>query len=168
MPLLVFLPSGRHAGTVVQEIVSLRDLPATIVDLAGQAAETPFPGRSLARFWADSPSEKRLADRGFEGAISELTEPSPTNPSLGRSPAARGPLVSLAQDAYAYIRNEGDGQEELFNEREDPLEFHDLSKDEAMQPVLQRLRQRLDQMIPASSRPAPAPCNHTTMTCPRS
>ncbi len=142
VPLLVFLPSSRHAGSVVRETVSLRDLAATIVDLAGLAAGSPFPGRSLARFWEDSPSETSHAVSDPEGAISALSEPNPTNPSLGRSPAARGPLISLAQDAYVYIRNEGDGQEELFNEREDPLEFYDRSKDETMQPILQRLRQR--------------------------
>ena len=154
VPLLVFLPSSRHAGSVVRETVSLRDLAATIVDLAGLAAGSPFPGRSLARFWEDSPSETSHAVSDPEGAISALSEPNPTNPSLGRSPAARGPLISLAQDAYVYIRNEGDGQEELFNEREDPLEFYDRSKDETMQPILQRLRQRVDQLKPRTSRPA--------------
>ena len=38
----------------MSETVSLRDLPATIVDLAGQGSRAPFPGRSLARLWQDS------------------------------------------------------------------------------------------------------------------
>jgi arylsulfatase A-like enzyme len=146
VPLLILLPSRGHSASVVRETVSLRDLPATIVDLAGLAAGAPFPGRSLARLWGD-PLPGAAAGAGDpDGAFSELPEPSPTNPSRGRSPAARGPLVSLAQEDYVYIRNEGDGQEQLFCERDDPLEFFNRANDEAMQPILQRLRQRLDQM----------------------
>ena len=126
------------------ETVSLRDLPATIVDLAGLAAGSPFPGRSLARLWGDSAPAAASGDRDLDGAISELSEPNPTNPSRGRSPAARGPLISLAEDDYVYIRNEGDGKEELFHEREDPHELVNLVEIEAMQPLLRRLRQTLD------------------------
>ena len=55
--------------------------------------------------------------------ISELTGPNPSDPNQGRSPAKRGPLVSLAEGDFVYIRNEGDGAEELFNERDDPREL---------------------------------------------
>jgi arylsulfatase A-like enzyme len=142
VPLVFLLPGRGHAGTVVRETVSLRDLPATIVDLAGQAAGAPFSGRSLAPLW----SESRPIASERDGALSELPEPSPTKPSRGRSPAARGPLVSLAQDEYVYIRNEGTGQEQLFSEREDPLEFFNRKDDKAMQPVLDRLRRQLDEI----------------------
>ena len=57
VPLLILLPSARPCRSVVRETVSLRDLPATIVDLAGLAAGAPFPGRSLARLWGDSRPE---------------------------------------------------------------------------------------------------------------
>jgi hypothetical protein len=118
-------------------------LPATIVDLAGLAAGAPFPGRSLARLWDYS---QRPAAEPTEtgGALSELPEPNPIAPSWGRSPAARGPLVSLAQGDYVYIRNERDGQQELYFERDDPRELSNRAQDEAMQPILQRLRQGLD------------------------
>ena len=144
VPLLILLPSRDHSASVVRETVSIRDLPATIVELAGLASGAPFPGRSLAKLWGDPVPGTGALDR--DGAISELPEPNPTNPSRGRSPAARGPLISLARDDYVYIRNEKDGQEQLFCEREDPLEFFNLAGDEAMQPILKRLRQRLDQM----------------------
>ncbi len=144
VPLLILLPSRCHSASVVRETVSLRDLPATIVDLAGLASGAPFPGRSLARLWGESVPGAGALDG--DGAISELPEPNPTNPSRGRSPAARGPLISLAQDDYVYIRNQRDGQEQLFHERDDPLEFFNRAGDEAMQPILERLRQRLDQM----------------------
>ena len=72
--------------------------------------------------------------------------PNPTYPSQGRSPASRGSLVSLAEEDYVYIRNEGDGREQLFHERADPDEQVNLAKVEAMRPRLERLRRRLNQM----------------------
>jgi arylsulfatase A-like enzyme len=153
VPLLVLLPSGKHSGTVVRDTVSLRDLPATIVDLAGVADGARFPGRSLARLWNDE--RGTAAGRDAEGAFSELREPNPTNPSRGRSPAVSGPLVSVALDDYVYIRNERNGEELLFHEREDPLEFFNRAKDEMAQPILKRLRQRLDEIKAGPARSAP-------------
>ena len=51
VPLLIVLPAGQRATGVVRETVSLRDLPATILDLAGLSEGSPFPGRSLADLW---------------------------------------------------------------------------------------------------------------------
>ena len=54
VPLLIVPPSGLQSSAVVDETVSLRDLPATIVDLVGQGKGSPFPGeiarQILARF----------------------------------------------------------------------------------------------------------------------
>jgi arylsulfatase A-like enzyme len=144
VPLLFILPSGRYAGSVVRETASLRNLPATIVDLAGLTAGSPFAGRSLARLWRDPQSGHREFDA--DDAFSELPVPNPTLPSKGRSPAAKGPLVSLARDNYVYIRNEGDGREQLYDESADPRELNDLAGDAGLQPVLQRLRERLDRI----------------------
>jgi hypothetical protein len=79
-------------------------------------------------------------------AVSELKEPSPNNPNQGRSPSTRGPLVSLAEGDFVYIRNEGDGNEELFNEREDPRELINRASSASMAPVLARFRRRLNQI----------------------
>ena len=75
--------------------------------------------------------------------LSELASPNPSDPNQGRSPAYRGPLISLAEGDFVYIRNEGDGGEELFNQRDDPDELSNLARDGAMRPVLQRFRDRL-------------------------
>ena len=45
-----------------------------------------------------------------------------------------------------YIRNEGDGAEELFNERDDPRELSNRAGVEALQPVLKRFRERVKQL----------------------
>ena len=143
VPLVIVLPAGQRATRVVHQTVSLRDLPATILDLVGLGAGSPFPGRSLAALWCDPPSG---ASPGATGAVlSELPRPNPGNPNSGRSPAWRGPLISVAEAEYVYIRNRGDGTEELYNERLDPGEVQNLIGVEAMQPVLERLRRRLHQ-----------------------
>ena len=68
--------------------------------------------------------------------LSELASPNPSNPNHGRSPVFRGSLISLADGDFVYIRNEGDGSEELFNEGEDPDELHNLGQAESMLPGL--------------------------------
>jgi arylsulfatase A-like enzyme len=144
VPLLIVLPSGARSSGIVAEPVSLRDLPATIVDLAGLAQGSPFPGRSLAGLWRPSPDGARAT--GLDGAMSELRSPNPSDPSHGRSPAHRGPLASLAEGDYVYIRNEVDGAEELFDEREDSRELTNRAGNEAMRPLLSRFRARLERL----------------------
>jgi len=86
--------------------------------------------------------------------MSELAEPNPASSNRGRSPAARGPLVSLAAGELVYIRNEGDGSEELFDERDDPRELRNRAHADDMQPLVQWFRARLDQIKADSSKPA--------------
>jgi arylsulfatase A-like enzyme len=144
VPLVIVPASGLNPPAVVGETVSLRDLPATIVDLVGQGKGSPFPGKSLARFWRDSALEGARSPRDHDPVISELMAPNPGRPNQGRSPASRGPLISLAEGNFVYIRNEGDGSEQLFNERDDPHEIDDRAKFPSMRPVLEKFRRRLD------------------------
>ena len=144
MPLVIVAPTRSRSQGVVHDIVSLRNLPATIVELVGLEASSSFPGPSLANLWRRS-----SADPGpvpIDDVISELTGPNPSHPNQGRSPAGRGPLLSLAVGDYVYIRNEGDGAEELFNERDDPGELRNQAGVEALQPVLQRFRERVKRL----------------------
>jgi arylsulfatase A-like enzyme len=142
VPLVVVLPGGESSPRVVREPVSLRDLPATIVQLAGLERGSPIPGRSL----VDRPHPSAAVGWAPDGAVfSELPTPNPANPNHGRSPASRGPLVSLADGDYVYIRNEGDGAEELFNEQEDPRELTNRSRSKVTEPILDRFRAHLDQ-----------------------
>ena len=145
VPLVMVLPQGRRRGVVVNDPVSLRDLPATIADLVGLGTGAPFPGRSLARLGRD-PSGSSAAPGAGDPVLSELADPNPIDPNRGRSPARRGPLISLAEGDFVYIRHQGDGSEELFDERDDPRELINLARAAAMQPVLKRFRDRLDQI----------------------
>jgi arylsulfatase A-like enzyme len=140
VPLLIVPPSDIKAEGVVRETVSLRDLPATVVDLAGQGNKSPFPGRSLSTFWGTS---RARAVENVDDILSELPSPSPNDPSHGRSPARRGPLVSLAEGDLVYIRNEGDGSEELYDERDDRRELINRAQSDRMGPILRRFRERV-------------------------
>ncbi len=141
VPLLIVPPAALRTRGVVSQTVSLRDLPATIVELAGQGTGSPFPGRSLSRLWADpTPGGDSVAG---DSVVSELSAPNPLNPNQGRSPAHRGPLVAIAERDLVYIQNAGDGTEELYNERDDPRELINRARAAASQPVLEHFRARL-------------------------
>jgi arylsulfatase A-like enzyme len=149
VPLLIVLPALFRQQAVVHETVSLRDLPATIADLVGLGPGSPFPGRSLATHWrGPSPGAASVSD---QGAVSELEASNPANPNQGRSPAAQGPLVSLAGGGFVYIRNERDGSEQLFDERDDPREIFNRARDDIMRSLMQQFRARLDQIRAGSS-----------------
>ena len=147
VPLLFVLPSGSQLPAIVRNTVSLRDLPATIVELVGLAAASPFPGRSLASLWYQSSQEN--AGSGGEGipdgAISELwvqIRPIRVKADRPHLEAHWSPWPK----AIWFSFETADGTEELFNERDDPRELVNRAGIKEMKPVLQRIRQRLDQM----------------------
>jgi arylsulfatase A-like enzyme len=146
VPLVIRPPAVLNQSRVVSEPVSLRDLPATIVDLLGLGVGSPFPGLSLARFWRNSSSGN--ADLASDGdpVVSELRFQNPQLPNRGRSPSAQGPLISLALDQFVYIRNELDGSEQLFDQHSDPSESRDQSRNESMRPVLENFRDHFNQI----------------------
>lgn len=121
VPLLVLLPEDEAMPKKVREPVSLRDLPATVVDLVGleQGSRFRTPGNSLRRHWNDS-------DTGAI-AVKEPLLASVTGSSLARDwyPVKNGDLKSLVIDFYQYIRN-GDGREELFDIEYDLAQANDL------------------------------------------
>jgi hypothetical protein len=108
--------------------------------------------------WANSQAGEPPVET--EVVLSELASPNPSDPNQGRSPVYRGPLFSLAEGDFVYIRNEGDGSEELFNQREDPDELTNVARALAMQPILRRFRDRLPKakaLAPAVKGPGAAP-----------
>ena len=151
IPLLVVLPKGKRTAAVVKKEVSLIDLPATILDLTNMADAKPtFPGRSLAAFWRES-----SADANQNAVFSELSSPNPINPSFGHSPARHGPLVSIAEEDYVYIRNQRDGREQLFHAINDPGEATNLAKLESMRPRIERFRERLGSLASDAAKEKP-------------
>lgn len=143
VPLWILTPDDTRAVSV-SETVSLRDLPATIIDLARVQAASPFPGRSLARFGGTSPTGARSAEAIL---LSLFALPGDTGDR--QAPLARGNMRGVIEDPYHYIRN-GDGVEELYDYRQDPREEDNLAASPAVTQVLTRLRE-LSRPISAGS-----------------
>jgi arylsulfatase A-like enzyme len=150
---LVIVPPGRERGVVIHQTVGLQDLAATITELIGLSAGSPLAGKSLAHLWGEE--HKAAALKPDSVVFSELASPNPINANSKLSPAARGPICSVAEGDFVYIRNEKDGTEELFNIRDDPRELSNRTQSAGFQTTLTRLRgyyQRSRGPAPAAAR----------------
>jgi arylsulfatase A-like enzyme len=143
VPLLVRYPAAVPSGRRVPTRVSLRDLAATIADLAGTSEGAGFPGTSLAPYWGPSAP----------------TAPVPVYASVARGinvdaefPNASGALDAVYLGDLKYIRHQS-GREEVYDLATDPAEAHNLARSPDALPTLARLRAVLDS-LPARSRPA--------------
>jgi arylsulfatase A-like enzyme len=119
VPLVVLAP-GAPVGRTIPDPASLRDLPATIVDLLGLSVGSPFPGHSLAASWRETP-ERTLAESGSPAFAERADE------TVFQAPQRKGAgiAMSLVARGRHYIRD-GLGTERLFDLRIDPFELIDL------------------------------------------
>ncbi len=119
VPLIVLEPDGARAGLRIPDYATLRDLPATILDLAGIDG-AGLPGESLARFWGGSADPARPAVSPLYAELEkyEFTEPG--------SRSILGDMRTLVRDGFQVILN-GDGSIELYDLRRDPGQHDDLS-----------------------------------------
>jgi arylsulfatase A-like enzyme len=140
VPLLVIPPGGASSPKVVADAVSLRDLAATIVDVAGAKGGSPFPGASLARFWDASPAP---VPPDPSPALSELAPERPPGSGHPGTNFGLWPMASLIDGDWSYMRREGDLLELLFNLREDPGELRNLAGEPAMRATLERMRKAI-------------------------
>jgi arylsulfatase A-like enzyme len=142
VPLVIVSPNRALADRVVDEPVSLRDLAATILDLAGAGQADQFPGRSLACFWDKQPSAAKTT---FEPLLME-TDPPPILTNQGREPVAKGPMRALVAGGMHYIRS-GDGREELYALQVDPEELTNAAVYPDAQQSLEGFRTALRSML---------------------
>jgi arylsulfatase A-like enzyme len=144
VPLVIIPPGGASAAKVVADPVSLRDLAATIVDVSGSSAGSPFPGESLVRFWDTS---RRAAHADAKGPSPSLVELAPQEDSVNANPLQsddlRWPLAALVEKDWSYIKREGHIDEQLFYLRKDTAELRNLAADPAARPTLERMREAL-------------------------
>ncbi len=125
VPLVIRYPAGVPAAVTVNHVVSLRDIPRTVLALARVESADSLPGRSLSRFW---------------------TSATPAAPSLVFAEVAQGHGMHLdphaiITDDFQFIsplsRKDSGG---FYDMRSDPLALQDLSRDSAYQGDLERFR----------------------------
>jgi arylsulfatase A-like enzyme len=127
VPLLIFGP-GVPAGLRSEQPASLRNIAATIVDLAG-LRDAPFRGVSLSRHWRGRES-RSVVDTAF-------TE--------------FGKFRSLYGGRYHYLVGVFDHVEHLFDHRVDLFEFNDLAGAPGTEAILARFRAATDSISPRTS-----------------
>ncbi|MDT8300328.1 MAG: sulfatase [Sedimentisphaerales bacterium] len=140
VPLMLRLPGIVPAEVTVQEPSTLRDIPATVIELLGISDDGVFPGRSLSKYWTDSTREKSEKN---ELILSELSHASW---AVG-APSEKGDMKSLNIGDMHYIRN-GDSSEEVYDFGNDPSEQKDLIKTTCGAKTAAQARDILKLMIP--------------------
>lgn len=141
VPLIMVLPERVPAGVRVPGFVSLRDLPATVMEITNGTGDTPFPGRSLARFWR-------------EGSGSQDTALVETRLARGRpdwDATSLGDLQGTLHDRLAFIRN-ADLASELYALDLDPDQTRNLAGDAEHLPIADALSTYLDRAMGAPAR----------------
>jgi arylsulfatase A-like enzyme len=139
VPLVVLAPGGGvPAGARVRPAVSLRDVPATILDLAG--VDPALPGASLRPLWTDGP---------------DVSEPSPAIAYLRQgfveqpgTPVSRGvDMRAIVRDRWLYVHN-GDDTDEIYDLSRDPFEGENRAgRDLVADSALRSLRATLYRMV---------------------
>ena len=139
VPLLILAPGKIGSAVRVPQPVSLRDLSATLLDLAGLDGVRRFPGWSLSRYWTGAGGES-------SPLLSEVSKGYNTPPAV---PVSRGPMRSLVGRGMHYILN-GDGEEELYDYQTDDAETTNLLHSEdslRVGPMLLEFRKDLRNML---------------------
>ena len=141
VPLLIVPPAGSVLPRVVKEAVSLRDLAATIVDVAGQENGSPVPGVSLARFWRQPGPVRPIKSPTPLQSLAEVVASDPHTPrNYWGTSQQLAPLGAVKDTEWSYVHREGDAREELFHLRDDPNEKHNLASDPAARAALEKMR----------------------------
>jgi len=119
VPLAIHAPGRTPAGMRVPIPASLRDLAATILDLAG-APNPGLPGRSLMAY------VQPPFDPGRRDTLFAAVDYHRLLPKWPPSPVLKGDMRSVVLDSLHYIRN-GDGTEELYHLGQDSRETRNLA-----------------------------------------
>jgi arylsulfatase A-like enzyme len=143
VPLVIIPPGGPVPRKIVAETVSLRNLAATVVDLVGLTAGSPFPGESLAPYVTVASGAMKRGPGIREHALAEVVPHESLDPDHPGARKQDWPLAALVAAGWAYIRREGDVREELFHLRVDSEELHNLAADPSQRPRLELMRETL-------------------------
>jgi arylsulfatase A-like enzyme len=142
VPLVILSPDA-PAGRTVTTPVSLRDLPATIVDQLGLSAGSPFPGQSLAVLWPTSPGQ---VPSRITPALSEMAQAPAFRPEQRAKPSRAMLQMALVTPGWHYIRDVV-GPEQLYDLIGDSSELHNLIGPPEFNPVLDEFRRTLLEVL---------------------
>ncbi len=137
VPLVISYPGVLPSGHRYPGIVSLADLPATVMDLLGFDNSHPFHRRSLRDRIAHGATESTAAAPIVTAALGSKgtrLEASDRGASI-----ETGSLRSAISDTHQYVLN-GDGSEELYAYGQDPDEEHNLASSSENAELLSRMR----------------------------
>ena len=140
VPLLLLAPGRAPAGLRVGSLAALRDLPATLLEMA-QIPNPGLPGRSLARTW-NAGGGPLLPD-----TVLATVDYNRLLPRWPPAPVLKGSMRSVVLDSLQYILN-GDGTEELYHLGRDSWEIRNLVSLSAYGPDLDRHRGALRALPP--------------------
>jgi arylsulfatase A-like enzyme len=142
VPLVMLAPKG-PAGITVTTPVSLRDLPATVVDQLDLSAGSPFPGYSLASLWSTAPGQPPAQ---ITPALTELAHANAFKPQPQATLSREGFQMSLVAPGWHYVRD-GTGSEQLFDLKRDRYETVNLAESAEAGKVLEAFRRKLLQVL---------------------
>lgn len=137
VPLLFIFPSRIPKGTRIDETVSLRALPSTILEMVGDKDNESFGDGSLYPLIMGGAWDSDVSERY---AMSEIREIPWIEVWL---PAHEGKMYSLVDEKYQYILN-GDGTEEFFDIEIDPNERKNLINSPAVADRVEEFREALE------------------------
>jgi len=149
VPLMLLAPGRAPAGLRISEPVSLRSLPATLMNLTGSDSAV-FPGVSLTRLWGEGGGVNQDSP-----VLSALT-PAPRMPPTDTRRNKDGELRSLVVGGFHYILNPN-GSEEIFDLIADPLEERNVAgqgPDSLFKAMSATLR-IYDSVFPRKTKPRP-------------
>jgi arylsulfatase A-like enzyme len=146
VPLIVVAPGRVPPATREPRPVSLRGLPATVVDLLGIGAGSPFPGQSLL-VPPEAPSDEGGPTHLGDAVLAEFASRTDRHPERRYWGSPPGLVRAIVADGKVYHRHH-DGHEELYDLTSDPHELRDLAGTGAYVHVLERFRAELDGLAP--------------------
>ena len=125
VPLQIMFPDKLSAGKRIDEIVSLVDLTATLVDIAGGRHREQFDGDTLIPLIQGTKTDWK--DYAFSEYLAHGVE---------------RPMAMLRKGKYKYNYSLGDAPE-LYDISEDPEEFHNLANEPKYQAICRDLETQL-------------------------
>jgi arylsulfatase A-like enzyme len=122
VPLIISNPASPTGHRAVRDAVSLTDLGATILDLAGLQPVDNLAGHSFWPLAGDQPPAPH--------PVFSMVSPGPKADRFSNSPLAKGTITACLRNGIYLIR-EGDGSEQAFDFVTDPNESTNLLESDA-------------------------------------